>query len=156
MGRKPLTNSETGSSQFWALEAHTGRLVHEGDTTEALFIVKEKEVVRVEYDARARTLAFGRNEEPLMMAFEGVGMEGEDLYPLVLFNRRTTSKVRVYSIYRVHVHIVCTGQENHNSLGRQRPLALDIKQSPPMHVHIQYGCMYTCTCIYMSAHRVTV
>ena len=72
---------------------YAGRLVHEGDTTEALFIVKEKESIVVEYDARAKTLAFGKNEEPLMSAFEGVGIEGEDVYPMVLFNRRTTSKV---------------------------------------------------------------
>ena len=71
----------------------TGRLLHAGDTTEALFILKEKDSVMVEYDARARTLAFGKNDEPLRKGFESIGKEGEDLFPFVLFDRRTSCRV---------------------------------------------------------------
>lgn len=78
-----------------SLHISVGRLIHSGDTTEALFIVKEKESIMVEYDARAKTLAFAKNDEPFRKAFEGVGKEGEELYPMVVFDRRTSSRVRM-------------------------------------------------------------
>ncbi|CAI8021126.1 Probable E3 ubiquitin-protein ligase HERC1 [Geodia barretti] len=97
VAHKPLFH-DNGSPAFWALEAHTGRLLHAGDTTEALFIVKEKDSVMVEYDARARTLAFGKNDEPLRKGFESIGKEGEDLFPFVLFDRRTSCRVMIHPI----------------------------------------------------------
>lgn len=75
-----------------------GRLVHSGDTTEALFIVKEKESIMVQFDARAKTLAFAKNDELFMKAFEGVGREGEDIFPVVIFDRRISSRVSVSSV----------------------------------------------------------
>ena len=42
VAQKPLTNRQLGSSaQFWALESHTGRLYHEGESNELLFSVSE-------------------------------------------------------------------------------------------------------------------
>ena len=71
-----------------------GRLLHSGDTTEALFVINEKDSITVEYDARARTLAFAKNDEPFRTAFEDVGKEGEDIFPVVMFDRRTSCRVR--------------------------------------------------------------
>ena len=48
----------------------------------------------VEYDARARTLSFGKNDEALRKGFENVGREGDDLFPFVMFDRRTSCRVR--------------------------------------------------------------
>ena len=57
--------------------------------------MKEKDSVVVEYDARARTLAFGKNDEPLRKAFEGVGNDSDDdLFPFVMFDRRNSCRVQ--------------------------------------------------------------
>ena len=71
-----------------------GRLLHSGDTTEALFIITEKESITVEFDARGRTLAFSKNDEPFRKAFDNVGREDEDLFPIVMFDKRTSCRVR--------------------------------------------------------------
>ena len=95
VGQKPLTNRQVGSSgQFWAWEGHTGRLYHEGESNELLFIVKEGDSVTVEYDTVAKTLSFGKNDGGLSVAFHNVVKQGRDLYPVLLFTRRhNTTKV---------------------------------------------------------------
>ena len=95
VGQKPLTNRQVGSSgQFWAWEGHTGRLYHEGESNELLFIVKEGDSVTVEYDTVAKTLSFGKNDGVLSVAFHNVVKQGRDLYPVLLFTRRhNTTKV---------------------------------------------------------------
>ena len=61
--------------------------------------MQEKDYVIVEYDARARTLAFGKNQEPPRKAFADVGKEGEDLFPIVMFDRRTSCRVLAKECY---------------------------------------------------------
>ena len=96
VSQKPLTNRQVGSSgQFWAWEGHTGRLYHEGESNELLFIAKEGDSVTVEYDTVAKTLSFRKNDGGLSVAFHNVVKQGRDLYPLLLFTRRhNTTKVR--------------------------------------------------------------
>ena len=96
VSQKPLTNRQVGSSgQFWAWEGHTGRLYHEGESNELLFIAKEGDSVTVEYDTVAKTLSFRKNDGGLSVAFHNVVKQGRDLYPVLLFTRRhNTTKVR--------------------------------------------------------------
>ena len=96
VSQKPLTNRQVGSSgQFWAWEGHTGRLYHEGESNELLFIAKEGDSVTVEYDTVAKTLSFRKNDGGLSVAFHNVVKQGRDLYPLLLFTRRhNMTKVR--------------------------------------------------------------
>lgn len=88
--------------------------------------MKEKESIMIEYDARAKTLAFGKNDEPFRKAFEGVGKEGEELYPMVLFDRRTSSRVRMGSVMVLRRLV-------EETLKLFLPLHLSLPPFPPSH-----------------------
>lgn len=96
IGQKPLTNRQVGSSgQFWAWEAHTGRLYHEGESNELLFTISEGDSVTVEYDAVTKTLSLGKNGGDMSVAFHDVVKQGQDLHAVLLFTRRhNTTKVK--------------------------------------------------------------
>ena len=50
--------------------------------------------VVVEYDSVAKTLAFGKNNAALSVAYHDVVRPTKDLYPMVIFTRRyNTTKV---------------------------------------------------------------
>jgi len=96
IGQKPLTNRQVGSSgQFWAWEAHTGRLYHKEESNELLFTVSEGDSVTVEYDAVTKTMSLGKNDGDMSVAFHGVVKQGQDLHAVLLFTRRhNTTKVK--------------------------------------------------------------
>ena len=86
---KPLTDITVGTSdQFWLFEAHTGRLLHGGESGDLLPTLSEGDSVTIEYDADQRTLAFGKNDAAVAVAFTDVMKLGMDLFPVFRFNRR--------------------------------------------------------------------
>ena len=77
-------------------QPHCYRLVLDGverASEKCILTVYLTRSITVEYDAKAKALAFGKNDGELKMAFQNVVKQASDLYPMVLFNSRRTSKV---------------------------------------------------------------
>jgi len=57
VGQKPLTDRATSTSdQFWLYEAHTGRMLHNGETGELLPPLSNGDSITLVFDKEAKTL----------------------------------------------------------------------------------------------------
>lgn len=78
------------SDDVWVLDAASGHLYHGGEKGETLFVLGEGgDTITVEFDSVARTLSFGKNEEPLKVAFQEIFKPSEELYPALFFNKKS-------------------------------------------------------------------
>ena len=78
------------SNDVWVFDAASGRLYHGGEKGEALFVMSDGgDSITVEFDSVAKTLSFGKNDEPLKVAFQEISKLGEELFPALFFNKKS-------------------------------------------------------------------
>ncbi|KAL5481420.1 hypothetical protein EMCRGX_G021569 [Ephydatia muelleri] len=90
------------SNDVWVLDAASGHLYHGGKKGDTLFVLGEEGgTITVEFDCVARTLSFGKNDEPLKVAFQEISQPSEDLFPALFFNKKSaTTRVRLHPILK--------------------------------------------------------
>ena len=80
------------SNDVWVLDAASGHLYHGGKKGDTLFVLGEEGgIITVEFDCVARTLSFGKNDEPLKVAFQEISQPSEDLFPALFFNKKSAT-----------------------------------------------------------------
>lgn len=91
------------SNDVWVLDAASGRLYHGGEQGETLFVMSDGgDTFTVEFDSVAKTLSFGKNSEPLKVAFNEISKPGEELFPALFFNKKSgTTRVSASGYVRV-------------------------------------------------------
>ena len=91
------------SKDVWLYKSSNGAIFHDGEILNPLNSLPEftaDDVITVQLDVDEGTLSFGKNNQPLLLAFDD--LPSVELFPIVVFNTNNHGeKVQIYDLVKV-------------------------------------------------------